>query len=85
MSATTRSLLAAERALTKVKEHMGRAEQSGDVDLSTGWRGYDELSLCLQAERFQSEDRDEALAGGMHQVRRQERQDAQVRADAGAA
>lgn len=57
----TRHLVAAERALERVQASMRLAQgQPGGPDLSEGWRGLEQLSLVLQAERFDAEDRDEA-------------------------
>jgi hypothetical protein len=60
-SAATRHLLAAEKALQRARRSMELAEQkSPEIDLGVAWRGYEELSLGLQAERMQQEDRDDA-------------------------
>lgn len=60
MSATTRHLLAAERALERVRRSMALAEhRSGELDLSAAWDAMGTLSLVIQAERFEAEDSDE--------------------------
>lgn len=56
----TRHLLAAERALERVRQCMALAEgRPGCPDLSEAWDAQEQVSLVLQAERFLSEDRDE--------------------------
>lgn len=61
MSAITRHLLAAERALEQVRRSMALAEaRPNGPDLSAAWDAQETVSLVLQGERFQAEDDDES-------------------------
>lgn len=63
MSAVTRHLLAAERALTKARGSMTLAERRPNgPDLTDAWIKLRQVSLAVQAERFAAESRDEGAA-----------------------